>query len=381
MNEAELRRTLEDAAELLDATRLQLSALVPALESWRWKSRVRALSDVAREVVRTERVSRSALARARRRAEVESWPSGPLRHALDELAALFLRLDEVLTERGFPDLATLVRHLVGVSRAVPLTEREAAAAEVLHPDEPELQVLATFGAALEALFSRPLLRAKRLPFSLVEFDALRAQWAEGHRALEACWARVAALDTTGGVERSLRRRARMAPRATRGHPGPRVFVHAAYWAGFAQAQVNHVVAERFAPVTVRPEEALDAFRFLLAREVDGSASLEPATRDASPERLSAPRAALLMLAHELTAVPEGRAPLARGQAQVRAWAEAADALEGDDDWRRLRDQLRALTVRSFGATLPPLYRVGVPTPPPSPVPQRLADFFTVARQT
>jgi hypothetical protein len=60
---------------------------------------------------------------------------------------------------------------------------------------------------------------------------------------------------------------------------------------------------------------------------------------------------------------------------VRAWAAEADGLEGDEDWRRLRDGLRALAVRSFRSALPPLYRVGKPSEKAA-LPERLTDFFS-----
>ncbi len=364
----ELRLKLEDAAPLLEATAAALRVLVPALEAWRWQARVRALHEIARQVVRHEAASRAALARARRRALAEGWPAGATRAWLDEVSALCARLDAAVTDRGFPDLQTLVRSLVGVRRAVPLADRDDAAAAVLHPDEPEVQVLSRFGAALEALGARKVVRGQRLPFTLEAFDAVQAQWAPGVRALPLAWARLAGLDTSGGVEHALRRRARLAPKGLRGHPGPRALVHADYWLTTTTAQWAQVVDERFAPVRVREGERVEALRYLLRREVDGAALLGPAPRDA-----------LLMLAHELTCGPEGRAALGGGAAQVLRWATAADALEGDDDWRRLREGLRALRGRSVGPAVPPLYRVGV-TPVAAAQPVRLADFFTAPHQ-
>ena len=126
-----------------------------------------------------------------------------------------------------------------------------------------------------------------------------------------------------------------------------------------------MIDERFAPIKVLEAERTGTLRFLLAREIDGAARLAQ----------TGPREALLMLAHELTASPEGRAPLKGGHAQVRAWATLADGLEGDDDWRRLRDGLRALAARSFRSALPVLYRVGKPARRVT-LPERLTDFFS-----
>lgn len=368
--EAELRKTLEGAAEQLEAARLRLRALVPALKAWRWESRTRALADVLRSVARDDTVVRHASARALRRAAAERWPKGPTRALVEETATWLTAFDAALEGRGFPDAATLLRAVVGVPRAVPLTERDDAAAEVLHPDDAELRTLAAFGSALEAVFSRPVERSKRLPFTEAELDALLTQWNAGRQALAIAWARVAAVDTSGGVERALRRRAKLVPKGSRGHAGPRVLVHATFWSDAAEARLQQVVEERFAPVKPKEHERVHCIRFLLQREGDGSARLPG----------EGARVALLMLAHELTAGPEGRAPLEGGKRLVQRWAESADALEGDDDWRRLRDALRALTVRSFGRVLPPLYRVGQ-TPAAVSAPTRLADFFTTQRET
>ena len=147
--------------------------------------------------------------------------------------------------------------------------------------------------------------------------------------------------------------------------GPRALVHATFWQGAAEAHLEALLAERFAPVRVASGERTEALRWLLAREVDGAARLA----------IVGPRGSLLMLAHELTASPQGRASLKGGRAQVRAWASEADRLEVDEDWRRLRDGLRVLAVRSFRSALPPLYRVGKRTEKAT-LPERLTDFFS-----
>jgi hypothetical protein len=54
----------------------------------------------------------------------------------------------------------------------------------------------------------------------------------------------------------------------------------------------------------------------------------------------------------------------------------ADRLEGDDDWRRLRDGVRALGSRTYRSALPPLYRVGN-RPEKWALPERLSDLFAV----
>lgn len=370
-SQEEQRRTLEAAAPLLEATRARYRALLPALTAWGWRQRLRAVAELAREVARTDDEVEQALARARRRAEVEGWPGGAVRTLLEEVARLRTELGVAVERRlerpGRPGegLGALLGAVLGTPRPVPLGEREAAAEEALTLDQAVVPALQSFGAALEALFGRPLERARRLPFTLAEFDHLLSGWPEGARALAQGWALVQRIDTTGGVARELTRRSKRAPKGKQGAPGPRALAHATFWRAAAEARTQALLDERFAPVQLREEERTPALRWLLAREVDGAARLPGA----------GPRVALLMLAHELTASPEGRAPLRGGRAQVRAWATEADGLEGDGDWRRLRDGVRALSARSFRSVLPPLYRVGHRAEKVA-LPERLSDLFS-----
>lgn len=370
-SDEELLRRLEDAGPLLQATLTRYKALLPALKSWSWKKRLRDLADVAREVALADAQVAQALHRAQRRADAEHWPDGKARSLLEDVSELRVHLELSITkhlEREEPPgtgLLALLDQLLNVPRQVPLGERDAAAHEALSFELDLIPSLESFGAAVERLFSRPLARGKRLPFSLAEYDALLARWAEGAQALGKAWSLVERIDTTGGVERELARRAKRAPKSSRGLRGPRALVHATFWNTTAIAHQKTVIDERFAPAQLDEAEHRAAFRFLLAREVDGAAKLE----------LEAPRAELLMLAHELTASPEGRAPLVGGRARVGAWARAADALHEEEDWRRLRDGLRALTARSVGLSLPPLYRVGRKSER-APLPERLTDFFS-----
>lgn len=365
------RRTLEDASALLEATRVQLRALVPALKAWGWEGRLRAVADIARAVARSDAAVARVLERAQRRATVEAWRQGKTLSLLDEVAALRAQLLATLEQRlGEPSSATaglrvLLRGVVGVPRRVSHGEREAAATEALTLDDELVPTLERLGAALEGVFGRPVQRGQFLPFSLEEYDAARALLAAGAPVLDAAWTAVRRIDTSGGLAPELERRARRAPRSKQRSP-TRALVHATFWREFADAQLTTVLAERFAPVGVKPREAVAAMRFLLRRERDGAAVLE----------LPGPRGALLMLAHELTASPAGRARLDGGAGHVARLAAAADALEGrDDDWRRLRDGLRALAVRSSGTALPPLYRVGQSVPARPRLPERLSDFF------
>jgi len=367
----ELRRKLEAAAPLLEATRTRYRALVPALSSWGWRQRLRELADVAREVARTDDEVALCLQRATRRAEVEAWPEGEVRTLLLEVTAQRAQLTAALARRlevpASPGegLATLLGSVVGEPRKVSMADREAAAQEALQIDPAVVPALQRFGAAVQGVFGRPIARGQRLPFTLEEYDALQARWPEGVDALAKGWAEVQRIDTTGGVARELRRRSKRAPKGNRqGMTGPRALVCATFWRDAAQAHLQSLVEDRCAPVAVLETERPAVLRWLLAREVDGGARLP-----------GGPRAALLMLAHELTASPAGRAPLEGGRAQVRRWAAEADRLEGDDDWRRLRDGIRVLTARTFRSTLPPLYRVGDRTQKAA-LPERLSDLFS-----
>ena len=370
-SDEELRRKLEAAAALLEATRKRYRALIPALSAWGWRQRLRSVADIAREVARREGEVEQSLQRAQRRAEVESWPEGEVRTLLaevstlrGELAALVERRLEAETKPG-AGLVALLALVVGVPRKVSMADREAAAHEALQVDDALVPALQHFGDAVEGLFHRPLARGQRLPFTLEEYDALLARWPAGLHALAQGWHRVARIDTSGGVARELTRRSQRAPKSKQSAAGPRALVHATFWRGAAERHLEALLDERFAPVRLAAEERMGALRWLLAREIDGAARLAP----------GGPRAALLMLAHELTASPEGRARLEGGRRQVRAWAAEADRLEGDEAWRRLRDGLRALSVRSFRSALPPLYRVGKPTEK-ARLPERLTDFFS-----
>lgn len=368
----ELRRKLEAAAPLLEATRTRYRALLPALTSWGWRQRLREIADIAREVARSDELVELALPRAGRRAEAEGWPAGEVRTLLDEVTELRAQLGAVLERRleaparPGAGLLALLDSVLGAPRKVPLGQREAAAHEALQTDPEVVPALLRFGAAVEAVFGRPLARGKRLPFTVGEYDALLSAWPEGVRALAQGWGQVERIDTTGGVARELLRRSKRAPGGNRqGAPGPGALVSATFWRAAAEAHLQALLDERFAPVRPLEAERPAVLRWLLAREGDGRARLPP----------GGPRAALLMLAHELTASPEGRAPLQGGRAQVRRWAAEADRLEGDDDWRRLRDGIRVLATRTFRAALPPLYRVGQRTERPA-LPERLSDLFS-----
>src|SRR5438045_988850 len=95
----ELLLRLEDAGPLLEATLTRYRALVPALNAWGWKQRLRALADVAREVARTDGQVEQSLRRAHRRAEGEGWPEGKARALLEDLSELRAQLEAAIANR------------------------------------------------------------------------------------------------------------------------------------------------------------------------------------------------------------------------------------------------------------------------------------------
>jgi hypothetical protein len=374
--ELELKQRLEGGHAVLQAAELRLDALVPALGSWRWEAKVRALADVARAFVRDEVPLRALVARAARRVVSEAWPKGPTRSLVEHVGALLARLDVSLTERGFPSLETLVLAVVGAPRRVSLAERDAAAAEVLDPGDQLVAQLLTLQEALSSLFGRPHARGGDVPFSLSEYDALLPTWEAGRGALAEAWGRVGRIDNTGGVERWLRRRAEVAPRAshrTTHRLGPVALAGAGFWHRHATALRRQWLEERFAPVEVREVEEEVCFRFVLARRDDGAARGASSFEQRAADTPATAREALLMLAHEVRGVG-ARVPLQGGVREVRAWASLADT-RPSDDWRRLRDALQVVMGRTRGPALSPLSR-SLEVPPRTPAAQRLADFFS-----
>jgi hypothetical protein len=384
-------RRLESAGPLLTAARLRYRALLPAVRAWGWRARLRDLADVARATAAQDAEVVAALERAERRAAQEGWAAGEVRTLLEETRllrdALTQRasvlsepvlsepvlservLSEPVEDRPSPSLSrslhALLSTVIGVPRAVARGDRDAAAAEALSLEPPLSPTLAHLAATLERVFGRPVQRGRPLPFTREEFDDAWAAREAGIAALSRGWAAVRRIDTTGGVERELQRRAKRGGRSPRAAPdAARALARAAFWSEATDAALDAALAERFAPVQVKPEERAATLRFLLARERDGAARLAEET----------PRAALLMLAHELAATPEERAPLTGGRAQVHAWAVAADQLVPDDDHRRLLEGLRTLSARTLRGALPPLYRVGR-TAERSPPPATLAELF------
>ncbi|MFT3712037.1 MAG: hypothetical protein QM817_30715 [Archangium sp.] len=362
-------RALEGGAALLEASRLRLEALVPALESWRWRTRVREVADIARAVIRSLPELRPLVERARRRATSENWAkASAVRTLVERVAKLLSSLDEAVTSREYESLEQLVVSTIGLTRKVAIHERETAASEVLDAEDPLVARLARFHEEVSKVFGRPR-QARTVSFTFEDHERLRPVWRDGENALAEAWARIARVDSTGGVERWLKSRAAVAPRQSgraKTKSGPAVLAAAEFWRTHALALRTQFVTEHFAPVRVQEEEESEALKFLLQRHTEGAAVLG---EDA--------RAALLMLAHELMGGAPGRIPLTGGVHRVRAWAELADTLPRDDeDWVRLRDSLRVVMARTVSPVLPPLKRV--PGTPPRRSEQLLADFFPLA---
>ena len=152
-SDEELLRRLEDAAPLLEATRVRYRALIPAVQAWGWRQRLREVCDIAREVARTDEQVEQALRRATRRAQAEAWPPGAARKLLDDVSTLRARLDEVVERRlegSGVGLLALLSLVVGVPRKVPMGERDAAAHEALQLHDGLVSTLERFGTAISA---------------------------------------------------------------------------------------------------------------------------------------------------------------------------------------------------------------------------------------
>lgn len=381
---------LEGDVGLFLEARARYVCLSRALRAWRWRRRARALGAVAHEAACTDDAVAAALARAHRRAAREGCPAAALLDLLAEVHARRAELERLVNRRmgtrgaplraGLPallehlevarraspragrpsllahfewprrevaspraGLPSLLAHLGRPRRALSAAARDAAAQDVLSRAPGLIPRLARFGAALEAVACRPPRRAHRLPFTREQLEALLAAWGDGEAALRSAWSAVEHADATGGLSRALAHRARRSLHHGLS-PGPLALVHATFWRGAAVAQLDAVLGERFAPVLISGAERAAALRYLLARQADGAARF--------PAGGASARAALLMLAHELSPAQIDRPPLDGGRAQLRAWAAAADQLEGDDDWRRLRDATRVLPARALIEAVP-----------------------------
>lgn len=362
VDDADLRVRLEGRAELLSATRLRYRALVNALKGLRWKHKLRRARDVVEEVARAQPEVDEALRHALKRAAAERWPDdAELVRCLKEVQALRAELARLVEERLSGDeeprshlgtkLLRLAEHVLFAPWLVLPGERWALAGQLLSPSLfPAVGAALAFGVAVEHLFSRPLEPGHLLPFELDEWEALASGWPQGVAALDAALACLAKVDVTGGLQRAVLRRARHVPRVAHA-TGLQQVLHAHFWRTTALARVDEVLAVRLAPASARPHERFPLFRYLLRRERDALARL-------ADEGVPARRAALLELAHELTALPQERPATIGGWDALLSRAVLADEDPDEVDWPKVRDNLRLLVrvVSRPEKSLPPLYR-------------------------
>lgn len=332
------RVRLEGRAELLEATVLRYDVLLRHLRSFWWAQRVRRVSSVLREVARVQNEVDEAIARATRHAQNEAWPPrSALLHCLHTVTEQRAQLELITAKRLGEPAAKLtlterferLQHQVLTAPRVVLPGgRWVSAHEVLPWPSPELDAIARFAQPLETLFMRPL----PLTLTLEEVDTLAATWSAGHHHLETVWKRLEALDLTGMLVRSLRRRARRLP-AGAAKSGPEVLLHAEFWRAMANARIDAMLTERVGPVVCRENERWPVLRWLVG---SGSLQLDPLSR-----------AALIELARAINSLTRG--PFER--TGLLELAKVADTARDDADWRRLHDSL-AVLVRVLDASNP-----------------------------
>ena len=217
-------------------------------------------------------------------------------------------------------------------------ERWKAALEALPRHLPEMDELAAFGEQLEALFKRPFAGpAGRLPFSDEELAQLEALWAKGEAALASAWERSTLVDTTGGVVRALRRRARRAPLKEPAN-GPEQVLRAEFWRNVALVRLRELAEEVLSPVKLSDAELLPVMRWLARRQAGGNSPLE----------LPESRAGLIGLSAELWLVRTRTGVDPNFWERLLQKAEQADsALYADPEFVALRENvamfLRVLT--------------------------------------
>lgn len=345
--DASYRVRLEGRAELLDKTRLRYRALKDMLGSLTWRRRLRRNEPLLREVIAVQPRVDEALGQVEKKARTEGWldDSETLRCAreVDELKNVVYRqmgkklkgtAGHTFSER----LTQLERLAVAGPRRVYPGGRWKAALEAIPVWLPEARQLQAFGELLEALFKRPYLASQRLPFTPQELQRLEALWAEGDAALASCWERASTVDTTGGVARMLKKRARRAPMKTP-QTGPELMLRAEFWKSLALAKLREIASGWVAPVRLTDAELLPVVRWLAERERGEASRLTG---------LHAPRAGVIELSAELTFVVQRKGVDPTFWDRLYDQAQRADqSLGHDDDFVRLKDNVRlALQVAS-----------------------------------
>ncbi len=359
MRDDELRIRLEGGAELLEETHQRYRTLVSSLKGLRWKEGLRRNVEVLREVVRVQAQVDDTLARVQRRREAEAWPDSPLVRLFSETTSLRAELQQRVTARLGETLqlgaglSALEARVVFAPRLVLPGSRWAVACEVLPTTEAFVQHSQRFGAHLQRLFAG----RDDAPVNATddELAAFAREWPGGLHALDQALERLDRVDLTGGVRRSLLRRARRPPSGPPEPTGAEVVVHALHWRDAALAHVQRVVAARLEPARVEAHERLAVYLWLARRGRTG----EPL--DLGPGRR--PRAALLELAALLRG-QLGGAPNRDAFGSLRTLATEADGAPSDPDWKRVLESLKLVmrVMAAPAAFLPPVHREKAPGP-------------------
>lgn len=374
--DASYRVRLEGRAELLDKTRLRYRALKEMLGTLLWRRKLRRNGPLLREIISVQPRVDEALGVVERKVATEGWlpSSGIVKTAreVDELKnAVYRQMGKKLKATAghtfSQRLEQLERLAVAGPRRVYPGERWKAALEALPAWLPELQQLRAFGELLEALFKRPYLSSQRLPFTPEELSRLQTLWPEGEAALTSAWERVRVVDTTDGVERMLRKRARRAPMKTPAS-GPELMLRAEFWKTLALAKLREIAQEQVAPIQLTDAELLPVVRWLSERERNRHAALhglEPA------------RAALIQLSAEFWLATKAHGSDPTFWERLYERAQAADqSLADDADFGRLRDNVRLFLAVASGT---PARRPVRKPPPYRPVPSSLAGMVAEMR--
>jgi hypothetical protein len=341
------RVRLEGRAELLDVTRVRYRALKDMLGSLTWRRRLRRNEPLLREVIAMQPRVDEALGTVEKKARLEGWneDSATVQCAreVDELKHfVYRRMGKKLKEtagRTFSErLTQLERLAVAGPRTVYPGERWKTAQEALPTWLPEMEALKAFGELLEALFKRPYLASQRLPFTAGELQRLRQLWPQGDAALASSWARVSVVDTTGGVQRMLRKKSRNAP-MKQPRNGAELMLRAEFWRTLALVKLREIAAEWVAPVQLSDGELLPVIRWLVDRQ---NGALVPL------DGIAPSRAGVIELSAELSLAVHHKGVDAGLWDRLYDQAQRADqSLEGSDDFHRLKDNVRlALQVAS-----------------------------------
>lgn len=292
------RIRLEGAVEVLEVAQVRMKALSGALHSLFWRERLFHNADIATAVVRAWDEVELALEKVRALAKKEGWPSR------DPLSKLVRELDSARTELGESVLRRLPKSaslstpdalLALVEDATPAPrgkiERWRSARIALPAKLAELDDVRAFTAFLSSLFARPE-QSAAFPWTVSEAEALELQLPVGEAKVSELWRRISALPDGERVERALLQQARFAP-VSAPKDGPDTLVAAEFWRRTAWQRVRAVLEENLAPVEVQEHEALAAFVFLARAAEQEDAAL------GSTRLISAPRAAMITLAHSL----------------------------------------------------------------------------------